>query len=197
MLECRLWGMRCRLSLLFPALITALLLWQPKGPAVACLLASLIHETGHLAAMVALGIPPQHCTLGAFGIRIDLRNAVIGYGKNFCVAVAGPLMNGVAAVLLMALRAPMAAMVHIVIAVLNLLPAAALDGGEMLRCVLGGMGLEAYGGRILCITSAVVLMPLAAGSMYLFFQSGNPTLAIVSGYLAALVFFSDKCEKSS
>ena len=74
MLEWRLGGVRCRLSLLFPALVTALLLWQPDGLAVTCLLASLIHEGGHLLAMLSVGVPPQRCTLGAFGMRIDLKH---------------------------------------------------------------------------------------------------------------------------
>ena len=58
MLEWRLCGVRFRLSLLFPALVTALLMCQPKGLALSCLLASLIHEGGHLLAMMAVGVPP-------------------------------------------------------------------------------------------------------------------------------------------
>ena len=53
MLEWRIGGVRCRLSLLFPALITALLLWQPDGLAVSCLLASLIHEGGDVGGRCA------------------------------------------------------------------------------------------------------------------------------------------------
>lgn len=197
MLEWRLWGIRCRVSLLFPALVTALLLWQPDGLAVSCLLASLIHEGGHLAAMLAVGVPPQNCTLGAFGMRIELGNTLVGYGRNLLISLAGPLANGLAAALLFMLDCSTAATVHLVLAMLNLLPAAALDGGEVLKCGLSLIGLEPLAGSVLRFSSALILLPLAAASMWLFWKGENPTLLIVSGYLVALVFFSDKCEKTT
>lgn len=197
MLEWRLGGVRCRLSLLFPALVTALLLWQPDGIAVTCLLASLIHECGHLLAMVSVGVSPQRCTLGAFGMRIDLEYPLVDYKRNLWISLAGPLANGVAAAVLFFLHAPEAALVHLVLAQLNLLPAAALDGGEILRCGMGLLGLDTLAPTLLRFTSALVLLPLAAVSLWLFFRGGNPTLPIVSAYLVLLVFFSDKCEKNS
>lgn len=197
MLEGRLCGIRCRVSLLFPALVTALLLYQPDGLAVSCLLASLIHEGGHLTAMLAIGVPPQQCTLGAFGMRIDLGNHLIGYGRNLFVSLAGPLANGLASAVLLSVHCVTAATVHIVLAVLNLLPASALDGGEILRCGLGLLGLESLTDIVLRLTSALVLLPLAVVSLWLCFRGKNPTLFIVSGYLAALVFFSEKNEKNS
>ena len=197
MLEWRLWGIRCRVSLLFPALVTALLLWQPDGLAVSCLLASFIHEGGHLLAMVAVGIPPRSCILGAFGMRIELGNTLMGYGRNLLVSLAGPFANGAAASVLLLCGCPTAATVHLLLAGLNLLPAAALDGGEVLRCGLCLLGLGELAGMVLRFSSALVLLPLAAISFWLFFQGDNPTLLIVSAYLAALIFFSEKCEKTS
>ncbi len=197
MLEWRLWGIRCRVSLLFPALVTALLLWQPDGLAVSCLLASLMHEGGHLLAMLALGIPPYQCTLGAFGMRIDLGNRLMDYKKNLLISFAGPLTNGLAAAGLFMLNAPSAAMVHLVLGALNLLPAAALDGGEILRCGLCLLGWEPLVRSVLRLTSALVLLPLATFSLWLCLRAENPTLLIVSGYLVVLIFFSDKCEKNS
>lgn len=197
MLEWRVWGIRCRVSLLFPALVTALLLWQPDGLAVSCLLASFIHEGGHLLAMLALGVPPQNCTLGAFGMRLDLDNPLVDYKKNLLISMAGPLANGMAAALLLMLESPDTAMVHLVLAGLNLLPAAALDGGEILRCGLCLLGMEPLVRWVIRLSSALVLLPLAAVSFWLCFRGNNPTLLIVSGYLVALVFFSDKCEKNS
>lgn len=197
MLEWRIGGVRCRLSLLFPALITALLMWQPDGLAVSCLLASLIHEGGHLAAMLAVGVPPQRCTLGAFGMRIDLRNTLISYSSHIAISLAGPLANGLAAIVLFCLHSVNAAAVHLLLAGVNLLPAAALDGGELLRYGLCLLGLERLADPLLRFTSALVLLPLAAVSIWLFIRVGNPTLLIVSGYLVALIIFSKKNEETS
>ena len=197
MFEWRWGGIRCRVSLLFPALVTALLLCQPDGLAVTCLLASLIHECGHLLAMLAVGVPPQNCTLGAFGMRMDLGRRLLNYKKNLFISLAGPLANGVTAWVLWMAGRPTAAVVHLTLAMLNLLPAAALDGGELLRCGLCLLGLEVLATPLLRLTSALVLLPLAAASLWLCLRGGNPTLLIVGGYLTALVFFSDKCEKNS
>ena len=197
MFEWRLFGVRCRISLLFPALVTALLLYKPDGMAVSCLLASLIHEGGHLAAMLAMGVPPHGCTLGAFGMRIEIGRHLVGYGRNLLVSLAGPLANGVAAILLLMSGRLPAAVVHMVLAGLNLLPASALDGGEILKCSLGLLGMESLTDVALRFMSALVLLPLAATSLWLCFQGKNPTLLIVSGYLTALVFFSEKIEKTS
>ncbi len=193
MLEARFGGVHFRLSLLFPALITTLLLWQPDGLAVSCLVASAIHEGGHLLAMLMLGYPPRDCTLGAFGIRIRLGDRLPGYAHNLVISIAGPAANLVSACVLFLLNCPGAAGVHLVLAGFNLLPASALDGGELLRCGLCLLGMEALASPVLRFISALVLLPLATGSFWLFLRGwGNGTLAIVSVYLVALVYFSDK-----
>lgn len=198
MLEVRLLGVRCRLSLLFPALVTALLLWQPDGLAVSCVMASAMHEGGHLLAMLSLGYPPTACTLGAFGMRIRLGHRLPGYGHNMLISFAGPAVNLLSAGVLFLLGSPTAAIVHLTLAGFNLLPASALDGGELLRCGVCLLGLEPLAAPLLRLTSALVLLPLAAGSIWLFLQGwGNGTLLIVSAYLVVLVFFSDKNEKNT
>lgn len=190
MLEGHVAGVRCRVSLLFPALLTGLLLAQPDSLAVTCVLASAMHECGHLLTMLALGCPPQVCTLSAFGMRIEMdARRLIGYHRNILISLAGPTVNLLAAPLLWACGCVQAAVVHLTLAVFNLLPAAALDGGQVLRCVFCLAGKEAQADRWLRILSAGVLLPLAAAAFWLFLSGrGNGTLLIVSGYLAALIF---------
>lgn len=198
MLEFCICGVRCRLSLLFPALLTVLLLSQPEGAAVACVLASLIHEGGHLLAMVLMGVPPEDCTLSAFGARIRIPPHKAGYVQNIGISLAGPLANGVTAGLLLWGDRLIPATAHMVLAILNLLPSAALDGGQILRCVLCWLGLASLADGVIRVLSAVVLLLLAAGSLLLILQGiGNFSLLVVCGYLCALTFFSDKIEKNS
>ncbi len=191
MLEGRVAGVRCRVSLLFPALLTGLLLAQADSLAVSCVLASVMHEGGHLLAMLALGCPPRVCTLGAFGMRIEMDAArLVGYHRNILISFAGPLVNLVATPLLGACGCVPAAVVHLTLAVFNLLPAAALDGGQILRCLFCLLGKEARADQWLRVLSATVLLPLAVWSFWLFLSGcGNGTLLIVSGYLTALIFF--------
>ncbi len=191
MLEGRLAGVRCRASLLFPALLTGLLLAQPDSLAVSCVLASVMHEGGHLLAMLALGCPPRLCILGAFGMRMELDAAhLVGYCRNMLISLAGPAVNLLSAPLLWLVGCPRAAVVHGVLALFNLLPAAALDGGQVLRCQFCLAGREEKADKWLRWLSALVLLPLAVAAFWLVLsKQGNATLMIVSGYLVTLIFF--------
>lgn len=190
MLEAHAAGVHWRLSLLFPALLTGLLLAQSNSLAVTCVLASVMHEGGHLLVMLALGCPPRACTIGAFGMRIEMAaNRLVSYRNNILISLAGPAVNLIAAPLLWLAGRPHAAMVHFVLAALNLLPAAALDGGQILRCVLCLKGREDKADSRLRYLSAAVLLPLAAASFWMFLSGrGNSTLMIVSGYLVGMIF---------
>lgn len=189
-LEGRLGPVRWRVSLLFPALVTVLLLCQPEGLALPCLLASLIHEGGHLLAMLLAGCPPESCTIGAFGARIvtDGRHQP-GYGRQIAISLAGPGVNLLAAAGLWLAGCPRAAVVHGVLGMFNLLPAAALDGGQVLRCLLCLGTTPERAEWVLRAVSAAVLLPLAAGALYLLLSGrGNGSLLIVCLYLTGLVF---------
>ena len=191
-------GIRCRASLLFPALLTVLLLCQPEGVAITCLLASVIHEGGHLLAMLLLKVPPEDCVLGIFGLRMHLGHRLAGYEKYIWVALAGPVANVITAMSLLALGRPHTALVHGVLAVLNLLPVSVLDGGEMLRCGLCLLGAEKRASLIVYIVSVAFLIVLSMCALWLFiYKQGNPSLLIVCAYLAASLFFSEKIEKTS
>ncbi len=192
MFEWQAWGVRWRLSLLFPALVTVLLLQQPDGTAVSCILASLLHEGGHLLAMLCFRCPPHACTVGAFGARLEMgQQSLTGYWKNIAISLAGPTVNLLAAGVFFGLSCTQTAAVHMGLGLFNLLPAAPLDGGQILRCILCLLGKEQRAERVLRVVSAAVLLPLAAFSAWLALSGqGNATLVIVSLYAVCMVFFS-------
>lgn len=196
MLTFRLCGVPCRISLLFPALLTALLFYQPEGLTVSCLLASLMHEVGHLLAMLWWRVPPKECVLGMFGLRMRLGAHLSEYGRNIGVALAGPAVNGISAALLWQWGVPQSAMVHLILAVLNLMPVAVLDGGEVLRNLLCLCGCPGSADRVVRAASLLILLPISLFGLHLLLQ-GNPTLLIVTIYLVVMIIFSDKNEKST
>ncbi len=190
MFEWTVCGVRCRLSILFPALLTALLFYQPQGMTVICVVASAMHECGHLLMMLVLGCPPSCCTLGAFGMRIEMGAVrTVSYGRNILISLAGPLVNFSCAALYGVSGNVNAAAVHMVQCVFNLLPAAALDGGQILRCICCVCGGERIADRLLLWLSVGVLIPLATAAAYLLLTGGNASLLIVVAYLTLLVFW--------
>ena len=195
MLRFQLCGIPCRVSLLFPALITTLLLCQDDTLTVACLFASLIHEGGHLLAMILLHMPLQECVLGPFGLRIRLADRLTAYGKSIWIALSGPLANVVAALVLWQSACVESALVHMCLAALNVLPVVALDGGEILYCISRVWGWE--GTILLRITSTIIISSTLLVGVWLMWTYANPTLWIVGAYLAAMAFFLDKNEKNS
>ncbi len=190
MFEWTVRGVRCRLSILFPALLTALLCYQPSGMAITCVIASAMHECGHLLMMLLRGCPPSCCTLGAFGMRIEMgATRTVGYGDNILISAAGPAVNLLCAIFFCALGNAAVATVHLVQCGFNLLPAEALDGGQICRCVCCRYGGERVADRLLLGLSVAVLIPLATAAVYLALSGGNLSLLIVVGYLTLLVFW--------
>lgn len=186
MLEWCLYDVRCRLSFLFPATVIVLLWFDPVGTTVLCLLASLIHELGHLTAMLCLRDRPACVTLGVFGMRIERRPTQrLSYGSLCAVSLAGPLANVVCAVVL----SGEAATVHTVLAVLHLLPVTSLDGGEALYALLCCRLSEERAERVLLICSVTVIVPLTVAGVYLLFGGGyNYTLLMLAIYLILRMF---------
>ena len=186
MLEYRLCGVRFRLSLLFPAVVIVMLTQDTSGLSMLCLIASLIHECGHVAAMLVLHDRPQSITLGVFGMRIERRPTErLSYPALCAVSLAGPMVNAVCAVIL----PHDAALVHTVLALFHALPIVSLDGGEALYALLCCRLSEERAERVLFWCSAVVVFPLAALGFWVLLADGyNFTLLLTAGYLILRMF---------
>jgi Zn-dependent protease/CBS domain-containing protein len=115
----------------------------------------LLHEFGHVFAARAFGINTPDVTLLPIGGVARLERIPEEPGKEFVIAIAGPLVNVVIALLLMGLSGaegsgrslaavdrgavPMAdrlASVNLFLAAFNLIPAFPMDGGRILRSLL-------------------------------------------------------------
>ena len=186
MLEWRVYDIRFRLSFLFLATVIVLLSFDPRGTAALCLLASLIHELGHITAMLCLRDRPACVTLGVFGMRMERRTAQrLSYGALCAVSLAGPLTNAVCAILL----SGEAALVHSVMAITHGLPVVSLDGGEALYAILCTRLSEQTADAVLRVCSAVVLLPLTVLGVWIVLNGGyNFTLLILCFYLILRMF---------
>lgn len=190
MLELQIRGVRVRISLLFPAVLVVLLSWDKTGIPAWCVLASLLHELGHLTALCALGGRPARLDVGFFGMRMVIdRERPLSYAASALVSLAGPITNLLMLALLLPLTGPGPQVwVHATLAGLNLLPIEPLDGGQALQAIVAPRLGEEKAARLLTGISFVTLFLLALAGSMLWIASGyNFTLTALCAYLTLLV----------
>lgn len=113
----------------------------------------LLHEFGHAVVARARGLPIGGITLFLFGGVAELREEPRSAATEFLMAIAGPIVSAVLAVLLAVAAVagyhggwPPAlvvvlgylASINAVVLLFNLVPAFPLDGGRVLRSILWG-----------------------------------------------------------
>ena len=191
MLKLRIKGIALEISVLFFAAAVVWLTMDPSHTAALCLLASLMHELGHLGVMLYYGLYPKRIAVGLFGVRMEQQEGVaLGYRQQIWLSLAGPAVNlAVGGGLWLIIGFGTAAAVNLLLAAMNLLPIQALDGGQALYCYLAGRMEEPRAQRIVFVISMAVLLPLATAGFFLLIRSGyNFTLLAACIYLILLLF---------
>jgi len=109
----------------------------PFQAAAYFLMASLIHELGHLAAARALGLRVASVRLELTGAAILLRGRT-SYVQDLLLSVSGPAANLLCCALLgfFGERAFFASGLSFLLGFFNLLPMSRLDGGRALRAAV-------------------------------------------------------------
>lgn len=136
MLTFKTGGVRVRLYFgFFAVLMVYLYIGGRTGAWVeAALICCLLHESGHLAAMLLFGCPPHTVSFYAGGIRISTRGiGRLGRGARAVILSAGCAVNLTLAAASYLLGIERLAGINLALAAFNLLPLPQLDGGRLLR----------------------------------------------------------------
>ena len=93
-------GIDCEITFLFVAILAFVSVADTTANIMFTLLASLIHECGHLAAMIISGNKPQKVIFELGGINIINQSKIcLSLNKEIIIALSGPLMNLIALVI--------------------------------------------------------------------------------------------------
>lgn len=188
-------GVQVRVGVPFAATVTLALLLDESGVCALGLLCAVLHESGHLLCLLALGERPRALTFSYYGVRLERSPCAAWRGlRELAVYASGPAANLAAALafFLVGRRLPgarLAAAVSLLMGLFNLLPCRPLDGGNLLLCLVQERLPPAACERLSVCVSALTLLPLGASGVWLLLHGGNPSLALVTGYLAAVAIF--------
>lgn len=158
---------------------------------VYCLIAVVIHETGHLIPMSIFGDLPDRIKISLFEISIsdDKRQSRTAL-RNFLIIFSGPFANFICFIIFYLLYlfydssfAAFAA-VNLFTGLFNMLPVLSLDGGQLLYLLLCRRFSCTSAQRTVNIITFIFIFPLAAlGFLLLFSSHYNFSLLAICVYL--------------
>ncbi len=166
-----------------------------------CILAVIIHETGHLLPMKHFRCLPDKIKISLFEISISgsLRQQK-SLKENLIIIFFGPFANFICFILLyllyliygVALQLP--AYANLCVGLFNILPVMSLDGGQLLYLMLGCRLSDKSAEKCVDVITFIVLFPLAAlGFLVLFNSKYNFSLLFVCVYIImSLVFRNNR-----
>ena len=156
-----------------------------------CALAVIIHESGHLLAMLKCGHAPERIKISAFEIKIfDSKRQSRSEKQNFFIIFSGPAVNFICFIpfyLLYLLGNEFVlpfAISNLSVGLFNLLPVLSLDGGQLIFIILRQRVGADKAEKIVDIITFITIIPLAAlGFIVLFESKYNFSLLFVCVYL--------------
>ncbi len=174
------------------AFICIVIILSPNGKYITAFLCTAIHESGHIAAMLALGSDNISININLFNISIrDTMRSHRPYKEDILIILAGPAFNIISVILfgLLYMAVPADIVYDIVIisallAVFNLLPLESTDGGQLLTIALGLFFSKRTVDIVVTVISLILIIPIAtAGFLVLLSSKYNYTLLFAAVYI--------------
>mgnify|MGYP004512690329 FL=1 len=187
---------KIRVSFLFVALITGSIILDSSASLFWGILAALVHELGHIFAMVFEGDRPSEIKFNLFDIAIvDNKREKRSYCKDIFILSAGPIVNIVFFAIFYGLFLWIKwddlygfAIQNLLLGGFNTLPIESLDGGQILYILFLKKLNHKKAQLLVQVISFLILLPLAILGFLILLQSRyNFSLLMVSLYLMAII----------
>ncbi len=188
-------GVRVKISFLLIVLLALFAFCDKSGLMLLAISAAIIHELGHIVAAELLDLGVKELYFAPVGIRMILKKplSIVNTSRKIAVLSAGCAVNLVLFAVFMLFSQKKAALIQLITALFNFLPAGTLDGGRILYEILS---IKLDVGRVQKIADLVSLFSAAVlfllGSLVLIYSEYNFSLLITSIYLAITVIMRQK-----
>ena len=150
----------------------------------------LVHELGHLIAMIGCSVKIREIDFTPVSLRIRGGGQGLSYGKELIVALGGVTANLGMAIFLwlfafQSMRTMLLIAANLAVAAFNTMPVGGLDGGRVVSALCARYLAPETARLVPRLIGFAALAPLAALSIFLIREGGgNFTLALICGYLA-------------
>lgn len=193
----------CTFTISFPFLtiVTLLFFIDNNGTIILGVFAALVHELGHIFAMIIKKNRPSQIKFRAFDISIiDKNRGKRSYNDDLFIFVAGPVANIIFCVVLYFsykitgyswLIKPI--FENFFIAIFNILPIESLDGGQIFFNLLCRKLSIKVANKFVVLISFMILLPISAVGFYILIISKyNFSLLLLSCYLMGILLLRHK-----
>ena len=201
MMKFRIFKIDFEITFLFAALLAFIITLNSPINVLLTIISSLLHETGHLIAMMILDNKPQCVCFEITGMNIKRPPSMkISIKNELLIALAGPFVNGLVLVVSCLVlcffeneKVFILASVNLILMTFNLLPIKKLDGGMALYHLLSLKYDADICSKILKVTSITFVIVLYLWGVYIFISTNyNISVLIIALFLTLSLF--DKNE---
>lgn len=192
-------GIKVEITFLFIAFIAFILSLKAPSNVLITILSSLIHESGHLVSMIAIGNKPSKVRFELTGINI-IRNQDIRISNKaeILISLGGPVANAIVFVFCCVCLCfynndfiLTVACINLILMVFNLLPVKRLDGGNALYYLLIQKFDISFSSKILQISSVFFISLIFIWGIYVFVASKYNISIIIIAIFLTLSLFND------
>ncbi|MEG0750853.1 MAG: hypothetical protein RR998_03815 [Oscillospiraceae bacterium] len=183
MLRLRIRGVELRVTFWFLAFVSLALGAADTSAVGMFALFSLAHELGHLTALVMCGAMPGYMLLSLGRFEIGAATDGLPRRQQAAVLVCGPLVNFALAGAFAVFGKAVPVRINLFLALINCLPAAHLDGGQLAALAL----LPRFGKKgewsLSTLSFLCGALVCAIGIISVCMKNGNPTALLFGIYL--------------
>lgn len=188
----RIFGVNFEFSVPFAVMLAFLLVTDSTGLMSASLFAVVMHELGHLVAMLFTKCLPTRIKCGLGGILIS-GNSYCTQKQTVLISLSGPLMNLLLTAVMLGLGLAfdsyilcVFAAVQFLVGTVNLLPIDGLDGGDILKNIFLSTNIKNVGFVCSLVSIVTACAVFVSGLAVAVKNVSNPSLLLLGIYLIIL-----------